>query len=347
MNTHIHNHLRGLGVGTLASLMLLAGCANLEESSDTYTQAQQAVERAQETPGVTQYAALKLQQAEESLAEAQELWEEYGNDRIELVDHNAFLAQQQALTAIEQAELGAAREQMQEVASARDEVLREARERELLTARQRAAQAELQAQTAEERARELEQQFQTAQQDANMARDQRQQETDQLRELQQMVQDLKAQQTERGTVLTLDQVVFDFGQSELKPGGERAIERLAGFLEENPDRQILVEGYTDAVGDQNFNAELSRERAEAVRQQLVTAGVDPERIEVRAHGENYPVASNETTAGRQMNRRVEVVIGEQANVRPQPRDSSPQPEETTEPGAQQQGDQGQQEQGQQ
>ncbi|MCW8196676.1 OmpA family protein [Proteobacteria bacterium 005FR1] len=344
MNTHMHNHLRAVGIGAMSSLVLLTGCANLEESSDSYTQAQQAVERAQETPGVTQYASLKLQQAEESLDRAEELWEEYGDDRMELVDHNAYLAKQQALTAIERAELGEAREQMTQVSEARDQVLREARERELLTARQRAAQAELQAQSAQERARELEQQFQTAQQDAQTARDQRQQENQQLEELRQTVQDLKAQQTDRGMVLTLDDVVFDFGEAELKSGGERSVQRLASFLEENPDRQILVEGYTDAVGSDEFNMQLSRERAEAVRQQLVTAGVDPERIEVKAHGENYPIASNDTVAGRQLNRRVEVVIGSQGNGRPEPRTASPDQEQSAEPQAEQQGQESQQQQ---
>jgi outer membrane protein OmpA-like peptidoglycan-associated protein len=327
MNMPIHPNMRGLGLGALLSLGLLAGCANLPDKSDTYAEAEEAVERAKEMPGVTRHAALKLQQAEESLNRAEEIWEERGDDRIEMVDHHAYLAKQQAATAIERARIAEAREEMQQVSQAREKVLREARERELGTTRQRAEQAELQAEAARERARELEQQYQAAREEAQATRGEREQENQELQELRETVQSLKAQQTERGMVLTMEEVLFDLGESELKPGGERAVQQLARFLEENPDREVLVEGYTDTTGDESFNQELSRERAEAVRQQLVTAGVERDRIEIRAHGEDYPVATNETAAGRQLNRRVEVVIGAQGDGAPEPRTRSPEQEE--------------------
>jgi outer membrane protein OmpA-like peptidoglycan-associated protein len=346
MNTPIHSNLRGLGFGTLASLALLTGCANLPDTSENYAEAEEAVERAREMPEVTQYAALKLQQAEQSLQEAEQIWDEHGNDRLEDVEHHAYLAKQQAATAIERAKVGEAREEMQQVSQTREQVLRQARESELSSVRQRAARAETEAQTAQERAQQLEQRFQSAQQDADAAQQdaqaRRQQESRELQELRETVQSLQAQQTERGVVLTMQEVLFDLGESELKPGGERAVEQLANFLEQNPDRQVLVEGYTDALGEEDFNMELSRERAEAVQQALVSAGISPERIEVRGHGEEFPVANNETTAGRQLNRRVEVVVGAQGDGRPEPRTESPEQEASQTSDSEQQSQQEQQ-----
>lgn len=348
MNTPNYSNLRGFGIGALTSLALLTGCANLPETNATYAEAQETIERAREMRGVSRYAALKLQQAEESLAQAEGIWEEHGNDRIEDVEHHAYLAKQQAATAIARAELGDTRDEMRRVSQTREQVLRQARERELLTARQRAAQAELEAQTAQERAQQLEQRYQTAQQDAQTAqqeaeaaRNQREQENRELQELRDTVKSLQAQQTERGMVLTMNEVLFDFGDSQLKPGGARAVEQLARFLEENADRKVLVEGYTDAVGDEDFNRELARARAQAVQQELVSAGVSRDRIEVQGHGEQFPVASNETNAGRQLNRRVEVVIGSRGNQSPEPRSENSEQEGS---GARQQnrpGEQGQ------
>ncbi len=75
-----------------------------------------------------------------------------------------------------------------------------------------------------------------------------------------------------------------------------------------PKRNVMIEGYTDSTGPAQFNKKLSRERAEAVRNALVKDGISPERITIKGYGAEYPVASNKTAAGRQENRRVEVVI---------------------------------------
>lgn len=269
----------------ILALGLLAACAGTSENQ-LLSEARQEVQRAQQTAAVSQHAALKLQEAENSLQRAETLWEEEGRDSIEEVEHYAYLARQQALTAQQRAALGEAQEDVAEARADRERVLRESRERELQTAQSRIEEAE---------------------QEAEMARG--------------AAEDLQAQQTERGTVLTLRDVLFDFGKADLKPGAERSIEQLASYLEENGDRQLLVEGYTDSVGDESFNERLSEQRAQAVRDQLVLAGISPERIEVVGHGENYPIASNETPYGRQLNRRVEVVVAPRAGEEPQPRSS--------------------------
>ncbi len=120
--------------------------------------------------------------------------------------------------------------------------------------------------------------------------------------------ELKAQQTERGVVLTMGDVLFAFGQSALLAGAIRNVEKVADFLEKNPTRNILIEGYTDSVGSDDFNLALSQKRADAVKGQLVVNGVGSDRITTKGYGKQFPVASNDSAGGRQLNRRVEVLI---------------------------------------
>lgn len=120
--------------------------------------------------------------------------------------------------------------------------------------------------------------------------------------------DVKSQQTERGLVLTLSNIIFDVDKAELNPGANLTLNKIADFLKEYENRNIMIEGFTDSSGPSSYNAELSRQRAESVRQALISRGIDESRIETRGYGEEFPIASNDTTAGRQLNRRVEIVV---------------------------------------
>jgi len=129
--------------------------------------------------------------------------------------------------------------------------------------------------------------------------------------------DLKAQQTERGWVVTLrSELLFDSGRASLKPGAEKALENLAQLMKRQPEREITIEGFTDSTGSEELNRRLSEQRAQAVKQALVARGIEAHRIDARGYGPAFPVASNDTPTGRQLNRRVEVVIA------PEPRTSS-------------------------
>lgn len=119
---------------------------------------------------------------------------------------------------------------------------------------------------------------------------------------------LKAQQTERGIIMTLENIVFAFNSATLQPGGEMTVRRIARYLNNYPDRNVLIEGFTDNVGSEEYNLKLSRERAESVKHSLIRHGVGPHRINTVGLGEAYPVAPNTNEAGRQQNRRVEIVI---------------------------------------
>jgi OmpA-OmpF porin, OOP family len=132
--------------------------------------------------------------------------------------------------------------------------------------------------------------------------------------------ELQAERTERGLVVTLsDDLLFDVDQAELKPGGQQQLARIADFLRNHPDRSVVVEGHTDSTASESYNLALSQRRANAVEDFLITQGIEPTRIGARGYGEQLPVASNETTAGRQQNRRVEVVVLDAGVPLPGPR----------------------------
>lgn len=134
--------------------------------------------------------------------------------------------------------------------------------------------------------------------------------TSQVAALSRELEALKAKQTERGAVLTLGDVLFDTDKAQLKPGAQVTIDKLASYLLKYPQQRILVEGHTDSRGTDTYNQDLALRRANAVGTALYSRGVSRDRVSVRSLGELYPVASNDSAAGRQQNRRVEVVISD-------------------------------------
>jgi len=126
--------------------------------------------------------------------------------------------------------------------------------------------------------------------------------------LQQEIAALKGRMTERGIVLTLDDVLFATGTATLSPLADNEISRLAAFLKKYPDRNVLIEGFTDSTGTEAANLDLSLKRANAVSTMLADKGISRSRITAKGFGEEFPVASNDTPAGREQNRRVDIVI---------------------------------------
>ncbi len=130
-------------------------------------------------------------------------------------------------------------------------------------------------------------------------------------EIDKLRSELNAKQTDRGLTISLGDVLFDTGKAELKSGGAREIGKLAQFLRDNPQRNVSIEGFTDSQGSDEYNQSLSERRAAAVKNELANSGVAADRIISHGYGESYPVADNTTSAGRQMNRRVEIIIADE------------------------------------
>lgn len=281
-------------------LALLAACATTE-IDPALLQARATVERSATDPQVTRYAAAEMDRAREALART----EAAARDSLghEEIAHRAYLTEQASATATTLADARSAEQRIKDLTAER--------ERALLAARTQEAQvAQMQAQIERQRATSAREQAQSAMAEAEAARQQ-------AGQLQRELQEFSAKQTSRGAVVTLGgDVLFDSGQAQLRAGALRSLQRLAQVLQQHPDSRITVEGYTDSQGSDAFNLELSRRRAQAVSDALVAAGLPAAAIEIRAHGKAYPVAGNDTAAGRQMNRRVEIVVADGATPKP-------------------------------
>lgn len=287
---------------------------------------------AQSDPNVTKLAALELQEAGKALQNAERAHAK-GEDK-EVVDHLALVAKQRVLIAQEIAKQKTTEAEVANADIEREKVRLEMRTAEAEAAKQQAAAAEAATQrlneqlatAKDERERErlrLEAQAAEAKQQAELAQQSNTQKEAELEainaKLKQMeteLNELNAKKTERGMVITLGDVLFDTNKSQLKAGGIRSLEKLAAFFNEYPERKALIEGFTDSTGDEDYNQQLSEQRANAVRTALVEMGIGAERLSTRGYGENFPVAGNDTAAGRQMNRRVEIVLSDdQGNVK--------------------------------
>jgi outer membrane protein OmpA-like peptidoglycan-associated protein len=286
----------------IAAALLAAGCAATPEANQQLDQARATYQSAAADPAVQKYAQPELRSAAGALADAERHAKEGPS---ELIQPNAYLAQQRAQTAMRTAEM---RQTEQAIAAAGDERRRiqlEAREREAAAAREQARKAELGRQEAEARAAVLEnerlEKDRQLSASAGLSAD--------VKRLESELADVRAKQTDRGWVLTLkNELLFDSGGSTLKPGAERALDNLVQFLEKHPDRSIAIEGFTDSTGSTNVNQSLSEKRAWAVKAALVKRGISSTRIDARGYGPSFPVASNDNATGRQLNRRVEIVI---------------------------------------
>ena len=128
---------------------------------------------------------------------------------------------------------------------------------------------------------------------------------------------LNAQKTERGIMITLGDVLFSTNKAQLNSGGMRNVQKLADFLTQYPQYKVSVEGYTDSQGSDDYNQGLSERRADAVKMALIDMAIDNSRVSASGYGKGFPVASNGNAAGRQLNRRVEIILSdENGNIAP-------------------------------
>ncbi|MES2911379.1 MAG: OmpA family protein [Pseudomonadota bacterium] len=259
---------------TLFAMALLVGaCSSGPSSTTLLEQTRSEYQMAQNNPAVASYAPLEMKQASDALAQANTAASL--NERAETVDKLAYIARQKIALAQEVAKQKSAEAEVVKAARERDQILLEKRASE-------ANQAKLSAEQAQARAAQLE---------AQLA-------------------ELAAKKTERGMVITLGNVLFGTDQARLNAQGIRVAQKLATVLQQNPQRTVLIEGFTDSTGTAAHNQQLSERRANAVRTALLDLGVAQERIATQGYGEAYPIAPNDTAQNRQLNRRVEIVLSD-------------------------------------
>ena len=236
--------------------------------------------------------------APDEIGKAQAAVNAMSNERRRLKEpmfrHGVYIADRLVQTAESVGLARYAEQRGKELGVERDRLLVDVRSRQAEDAR-RDANAALAAAGSERRSAEI------ARADAMSARNE-------LEVMRAQLTELQTKQTERGLVITLGDVLFEVDRAAIKPGARRALDQLSEALRNDPDTSITIEGHTDSTGSREHNMDLSTRRMESVRAYLVTHGVDPAKLTGRGLGPDYPVASNATEAGRQQNRRVEVIV---------------------------------------
>ena len=272
--------LTGMGLA-----LALGACVSMPQPNAALESARMAVQTAEADPNVNRYAPLDLDVARKDLSNAESAALHHQDAAIAqsayLAMENARLAQAHAAAKADDARVAAGQVE-------RDQIMLAARTQEADKAKLAAANSK---------------------QAADSALNQRDQANEETARVQAELDALKATPSPRGMVLTLGDVLFDTGRSELKSGANRKMDQLAQFLVEHPDRRVQIDGFTDSVGTDSYNEELSQRRANAVREALISRSVESSRIGTEGYGKSYPVANNNDSGGRQLNRRVEVVIG--------------------------------------
>jgi len=288
---------------TLALSIALAACSSTPDRSSSLDQARAHYQAAQNDPQVLSLAPNELRRAGESLELAERAFKD--REQRKNVDHLAYMADQRVTIAKATASSQAAQKITQGAAAERDQMLLQQRTAQVDNAKQ-------QLQASEQDNMQMSQELDRA--DANARIDQQRIEQSDARadalEIQLIA--LDAKKTDRGMVVTLGDVLFNTGKAQLLPDRSGNMDRLADFFKRYPDRTASIEGYTDSVGTASSNYDLAQRRANAVQAALTDRGVPTDRLSTRSFGPESPTASNETSAGRQLNRRVEIVFAPQS-----------------------------------
>lgn len=248
--------------------ILLAACATAPIAPAGAAEARARLTRLQSDPDLSTRASASMQDAETAVRAAEE-----PQTDPEIANYRVYMAERKIDIATARAKTSLAEDQHVQLSQQRDKSRLDSRTREADAAHLVAADA-----------------------------------TAQSAELQRQLDELNAKNTDRGTVLTLGDVLFETGKADLKIGATSKLNKLAAFLAAYPNRTVAIEGYTDSVGSSAFNDALSQRRADSVKSYLTSQGVSSTRLTTAGKGESDPIAGNDSAAGRQQNRRVEVII---------------------------------------
>jgi outer membrane protein OmpA-like peptidoglycan-associated protein len=301
MNTVVRtwNMKKPLMAAAVAAV-LLAACATAPVKPEGAVHARNMLTQLQADPNLANRAPISMQQAEAAVRIA----EQPETDQ-QLVAYRVYMADRKVETARAEAETKFAEDQRVELIAQREKVRLDARTREADLATGKVAMAR--AEGAEQKA-----EADAARNQADAAQAAALSAQQQAEELQRQIDTLQAKVTDRGLVLTLGDVLFATAKADLSSGANGTLNKLVAFLNKYPDRTVDIQGYTDSVGSEDYNLGLSQRRADSVRSYLVGQGIGSGRLVASGKGMSSPVAGNDTSSGRQQNRRVEVIINNPA-----------------------------------
>lgn len=300
---------------TLLAVALLSASCTSAPTTSLLDQARNDYRAVQSSPMATTYAPLETKQAGDALALANGAADQHASQ--EAIDQLAYVAQQKISLTRETIKQKSAEAESASAGKQRDQLLLDQRtseadqsKRNAQIARNEASDAKRSTQVALKEAASAKQGAQVAQLDAASAQRLTQEAQAHSAQLEAQLTALAAKKTAHGMVITLSDVLFGTDLARLNADGVRSAQKLVTLLQDNPQRTVLVEGFTDSTGSAAHNQDLSERRANAVRSALVDMGVAQERIAIHGYGEELPVAANNNAANRQLNRRVEIVLSD-------------------------------------
>ena len=293
MNTVKINHARIAGILAFAAAtsFLVASCATAPQNPPGSAEVRSKLTALQSNSSLADQVPVELREAEAAVLAAEA---PVGKD-VALGAHRVYMADRKVEIAMATASTRYAEDQRAALSQARDDARLNARTQEADRARRETATAQSATDAALASAA-------VAAKEAD--------------ELQRQIDVLQAEATDRGLVLTLGDVLFGTGRSDLTSGGTNTLDKLVVFLNNYPDRNVVIEGHTDDVGSHEMNQTLSQHRADSVKFYLVQQGIRHKRLAASGMGETQPIADNQSPSGRQQNRRVEVIINNPQSVVP-------------------------------
>lgn len=272
----------------------LVGCA--VQTFSPLLELRQELQQMKADEAMQTKAPVALYDAEKAVKLAEETWQAR-TDETE-TRHLVYLAKRKIEITRYTAQRKMIDDELTQLKSDRDQLLLEGKDLEVQDALSKVQWLEAKLKQIEAETRVLTEQKQAALEAHNKSLEQQVQE----------LKDLQAKKTERGLMLTLGDVWFEVGKAGLTSGAQYHLIRLVTILQQNSEINVLIEGYTDSVGSDDVNNQLSTQRAQAVANFLIGNGVSASRITSVGYGKRYPVASNDDPVGRQMNRRVELLL---------------------------------------
>lgn len=253
----------------ILSIISICSCANAPGIYFPLDEAKAEIEKTKNLKGINQIASAILFEADEQIKKAETAINE---NKITSADHHIYLAKRK-------------RQIAQEL------LLKHQQEQELEKLKQQ--QLEMKAHARNIESNQTTKETHRAQQHI---------------QLEQTLRQYKAEESNRDTILIINDQLFDTDGTNLKPQSQRQLEPLLKFLQDNSQCEIIIEGHTDSIGNPKNNKILSLKRADTVKNFLILRGINLVRIETRGFGEEVPIATNTTKVGRSLNRRVEIVI---------------------------------------
>lgn len=302
-----------------AIAIALASCSTAPDYKSTVNDLDAQYSVLASHPHAEEHAPIAVEEAREAVDKVKKMVRD-GKDKNDIA-HQAYLAERKIEIAQQLTRMGESKALIETSEVRRKDILLQSKDSKIQQAALAAATAELRADEAGRKNQALEDEIKQSKAETEKMREQFNSAEQKMKALGDKLEGVSTESNERGLVITMADIEFATGKHELSEGSASQLREIATFLEEFPDRDVLVEGYTDSTGSSQYNDNLSELRAQSVMEKLRSNGVDRSRLQYKGYGEKFPIASNDSSQGRQANRRVEIVLAKDAKETVSARDN--------------------------